>query len=113
MDVTALYPSLDSTEDSKVVEALVTKHAKMVDGVCYPEVGRYLALTLTHDKLKNRGLVDFCPTRKYTRGQIPGITTPEVNTPLNQDISDSVSKLNPAAREPTPAANTKMLGAMF
>ena len=95
MDVAALYPSLEAEEDSVVVGKLVSKYCDKVQGVVWPEVSRYLVLTHTPAELKSLGLTGVCHTRKFSRGNDPGITTDEVKTPLGDMILDAESKFDP------------------
>ena len=113
MDVSALYPSLNPREDSVLVGRLAEKHSDLVEGVVWPEVARYLTLTHTEQELKDEGLTDVCWTRKFNRGNAPGITTTEVDVPLGEDILDQDSKLNPPQCQPDDSQKAKMLGKMI
>ena len=84
-----------------------------MEGVIWPEVARYLTLTITEEELKTRGLTDVCWTRKAARGAHPGITTPEVDIPLSEPILDTDSKLLPPKHQPTAGQRAGMLGLMF
>lgn len=112
MDVTALYPSLSAQEDSEVVRKLVEKYFDMVQDVQWNEVSFYLTLTHTPNELSALGLTEFCHSRKFSRGQLPGITTEEVTTPLGSEILDKQNKLNPPKFVPREVEKAKMLGAL-
>ena len=73
-DVKALYPSLDIEFTTDVVCDMFESSDLNIEGIDYEELGLYLAINYTRDKLFELGIQDYCTTRKFTRGQKPKIT---------------------------------------
>ena len=79
MDVAALYPSID-------VDFAVTKCTELIlesnvefSSVEVDELGLFLALTTSRDKLKSANLDQYCPTRTSTGGRPPTLTASGTN----------------------------------
>ena len=56
MDVKALYPSMEWGEVVTSVEETIRNSDRDIENVNYEEVGRYLAVTMTKDRIKDEGL---------------------------------------------------------
>ena len=103
LDVKALYPSLDVTFTSKIVGEMFYKSGVNIASVNHKELGLYLALNRTPAQLRGKGLLNFCPQRKYTKGNKPvmtGCATDEKeenrfkpwNPPVNKEPGEDTKK---------------------
>ena len=99
MDVHALYPSLQAKEVAKVYLELNLK-VEVDDH----QLGLYLVLVMGREELKRQGLGHVTPTRRYTGGTAPGITTAEVLAGTDKD-----TKFNKARRAPNFLQRRKMV----
>ena len=102
-DVTALYPSIDvEFAAEKVCEMFMKSEVKIAE-VDTKELGLYLALNKTPTQLEQRGLNEYCPTRKTNRGRPPNITgcaqSEQIdkrhqpwNEPINENPNEDVIK---------------------
>ena len=95
IDATALYPSLDYEETAKVCAELVVESGLWFRAIDWEELGLYLVLTGRVENLHQ----DCLPTRKYTGGPRPVITTAEVTGPITRNRE--TSKFLPPSRSPT------------
>ena len=73
-DVKALYPSLDIDFTTDVVCEMYRESQVRVEGLDYEELGLYLSLNLTEAEQIQKGIRDYCATRKTIRGRKPNIT---------------------------------------
>ena len=69
MDVKALYPSMELDEVVSSVEEMIKTSEREVEKVDYGEIGRYLAVTMTKEKIDEEGLQHVVPTRKRDTGR--------------------------------------------
>ena len=73
-DVKALYPSLDIDFTADIVSDMFAESSVTIEGIDYEELGLYLSINYTENQLIDKGIQDYCTTRKHTRGQKPKIT---------------------------------------
>ena len=103
IDATALYPSLNREETAKVCAELVVESGLWFRAIDWEELGLYLVLTGRVENLDP----DCLPSRKYTGGQKPMITTAEVLGPITRDREKS--KFLPPLRSPNEVEQRAML----
>ena len=97
-DVRALYPSLLAGPTvAIVVEAFLETNIK-VEGINWPEAGKYLAINLSKEEVVTLGLAELVSTRTKTRGACPGNTTAELMGKLYREEESSL--FHPPRREP-------------
>jgi hypothetical protein len=73
-DVKALYPSLDIDFTVEKVCEVFYHSDTTVNGIDVDELGLYLSLNYEEQYLRDKGILEYCPTRKTNRGRHPVIT---------------------------------------
>ena len=73
-DVKALYPSLDIEFTTDMVCQMYKESQVTIEGLDYEELGLYLSLNLTEAEQIEKGIREYCATRKTTLGRKPNIT---------------------------------------
>ena len=76
-DAKALYPSLDTEVTAKAVRQEVLQSKIQFEGLNPKEMARYLAVTSDPWEQKAWGVRSLIPTRRYTKGVTPTITSSE------------------------------------
>ena len=105
LDVKALYPSLDVEFTSETVGNEFFMSDIQVPHIDTRELGLYLALNLTPQKLTEKGLAPFCPKRKKARGR-PTIT----GCAMDEKVENRYMPWNdPENLEPDEETRKKML----
>ena len=107
MDAKSLYPSLKKEETATICSLMVVQSGLWLEALDWEEVGIYLVITNSCGSLP----ADCLPSRKYTSGATPGITTEEVLGPLRRDPNKS--KFNPPVRSPTSEESVEMFRLMI
>ena len=74
MDISGFYPALDINECAKMA-ADMWHESGMELNLDKEELGLYMAVTVSRDKLAELGIADFCHVWKSVQGAHPGITT--------------------------------------
>ena len=105
LDVKALYPSMDIELTADVVYQLFLERGPTVDGVDASQVGHYLALMMKPEKLREKGLADYCHTRKTNRGRPPTIT----GCAMREERDKRMKPWNPPRRRPDAETTRRML----
>ena len=91
-----MYPSMEKKETSDICAEMVVKSGLYFEAINWEEAGN------------TEGIPEqLLPTRKYSSGAKPSITTVEVLGPLSRDPSKS--KFNPPLQEPNQSEGRKML----
>ena len=96
MDISGFYPALDINECAKMA-ADMWHDSDMELNLNKEELGLYLAVTVSRDKLVELGIADFCHVWKSGQGAHPGITTSEI---LHRD-EKTKSLFHKPVREPS------------
>ena len=73
-DVEALYPSLDVDFTVDRVCELFLSSDVDIDGIDYKELSLYLSLNKDDQQLRDIGMHQYCPRRRFNRGRRPNIT---------------------------------------
>ena len=76
-DVVALFPSLDGRVVAEQIMEEFIETEMQTEGIDWKELATYLAMNLDQDQINKLGLARVCPTRRYSRGPRPGITSNE------------------------------------
>ena len=105
LDVKALYPSLDVELTARVIADTYMEHSYEVINVDYNELSLYLALNMSPENLTNKGLYEFCHTRKNKRGRKPLIT----GCATNNNTDKRYAPWNPPQSLPNNLNAKKML----
>ena len=95
LDAVALYPCMEATETAEICSTLVISSGMWVEAVDWEEVALYLVLTDSTENVPE----DVLPTRKFSSGPKPTITTAEVTGPICRDKGEK-SKFFPPKRSP-------------
>ena len=95
LDVVALYPSLEAEETAEICASMVVSSGLWFDAIDWEEAALYVVLTEGSGSVS----MECLPSRKYSTGPKPTITTAEVTGPLIRNKKKS--KFNPPVREPT------------
>ena len=95
LDAVAMYPSLEAKETSEICAAEVVRSGVFFTAINWEELGLYLVLTGQHHGISQECL----PTRKFSNGSAPSITTAEALGPIIRKPEDS--KFHHPARLPT------------
>ena len=74
MDVKALYPSLEIEHAIHITGQMMAEKNINITNTNDKELGLYLTLNTNAQKLRNLGIAEYCPDRKYKRGPKPTIT---------------------------------------
>ena len=74
MDVTSLFPSLKAVKTAEEIAAIYLELGLEVE-VDTHQLGLYLVMVAGREELVRQGLGHVTPTRRYTGGVSPGITT--------------------------------------
>ena len=80
MDISGFYPALDINECAKMA-AEMWLESDMKLNINKKELGLYLAVTCSRDRLAELGIADVCHVWKSVRGAHPGITTDDFLLP--------------------------------
>ena len=104
-DVKALYPSLDIDSCAEIVSRTFEESEVEVRGVDPEEIGLYLALNMEEEELKEKGIAQFCPTRKSKVGARPTIT----GCAMSKDYEKRMKPWNERKEEPNDAETKKLL----
>ena len=67
MDVKALYPSMEWGEIVMAVREMIENSEETVQNVDWHEIGKYIAVTMSEENIKNEGLEHVIPRRKTER----------------------------------------------
>ena len=103
MDAVALYPSLEKNETARICSTMVAKSGIWLEAVDWNELGLYLVLTKSSGAISS----DCLPTRKFSSGPAPAITTTEVLGPIKRN--PETSKFNYPSRLPDQSEKAQML----
>ena len=75
MDVTALYPSIQSQRAGFIVKKAVEETTMVFTNVNWEMATRYIAKSAkTQEEVQQWGMDEFCPKRSKNRGYRPGMT---------------------------------------
>ena len=97
LDAVGLYPSLEKEETSSICADMVVNSGVYFEAINWEEAGLYLMLTGETNGIAEEVL----PSRKFSSGARPGITTYEVlQGPLVRN--PETSKFDPPRRRPNP-----------
>ena len=103
LDAVAMYPSLEPEETSMICATEVANSGLFFTAINWEEMGLYLVLTGQQHDMSEECL----PTRKFSNGPSPTITTAEVLGPIVRKPEDS--KFNSPLRLPTEEEKKKIL----
>ena len=73
-DVAQLFPSLEATHSSKLINQALQETKVKFDGINYVEVAVYLAMELTEWQARAAKIHHLLPQRKFKKGQKPKVT---------------------------------------
>ena len=102
MDVSALYPNLLAIPSTQIITEVFMETDITIEGINWEEVGKYLAINLTREEIRNLGLQEVVSSRAKVGGCHPGMTTAEVMGKLYWEEEEEVPSLfHPPKRWPT------------
>ena len=86
LDVNALYPSLDITECTRVIEEKLLQANFTIKNLRWTEIALYLKYHLTDEEINVLGIADFCPVRISKIGRPPTFVASGSESDINKRL---------------------------
>ena len=81
----ALYPNLRHKESVKMCEDMIMECPAKFSNIDYKAVGVFVAVQCITYDIKESGLTNVIPRRRYKKGKYPKLSTDELNTRQGED----------------------------